>query len=379
MRIESGVSDKKDPKTAIAEITEKWNKDSKPDMIFVFCSMSQDANAIAGEFSKLYPDTPIAGCSTSGEHLNGKHYNNSTVATAIHTPNIRWATHCLQNLKDIDLNKTKDAVDSLIAKLGRDRGSLDPRKQFCITFIDGLSMKEEFVSAHVAEQLEGVSLLGGSSGDDLKFSFTDIICDGKAYKNAAVLVMGETKNKFKIIKHQHFKKTGRDLVITKADVANRRVYEINGIPAADAYAAALETTAEELTDEQTFLNPVTLSVNNEIYVRSIQKIEDDKSIVFYCAIEEGMVLDVSTHKDMEDSLKADLRKLKDEFNDIGFFLGFNCILRALEASKIECHGKLETIVKELTSNMIGFDTYGEQLNGMHINQTLVGIAFEDAA
>jgi hypothetical protein len=27
--------------------------------------------------------------------------------------------------------------------------------------------------------------------------------------------------------------------------------------------------------------------------------------------------------------------------------------------------------------MIGFDTYGEQLNGLHINQTLVAVAIRD--
>jgi len=29
--------------------------------------------------------------------------------------------------------------------------------------------------------------------------------------------------------------------------------------------------------------------------------------------------------------------------------------------------------------MVGFDTYGEQLNGLHINQTLVALALRDTA
>ena len=33
-------------------------------------------------------------------------------------------------------------------------------------------------------------------------------------------------------------------------------------------------------------------------------------------------------------------------------------------------------LNETAEHIIGFDTYGEQLNGLHINQTLVGVGFQ---
>jgi hypothetical protein len=59
--------------------------------------------------------------------------------------------------------------------------------------------------------------------------------------------------------------------------------------------------------------------------------------------------------------------------------GFNCILRALETSNEEKHEALGKTLRKFSPHYIAFDTYGEQLNGLHINQTFVAVAFEKAA
>ena len=124
---------------------------------------------------------------------------------------------------------------------------------------------------------------------------------------------------------------------------------------------------------------MTFACNGELYVRSIQKVNEDGSITFYCAIEEGMVLDVGGHGDMHASLSSDLGALREELGKADFIVGFNCILRALEAKQAEAFDALGEVVGETAGAMIGFDTYGEQLNGLHINQTLVAVAIKAAA
>ena len=53
-------------------------------------------------------------------------------------------------------------------------------------------------------------------------------------------------------------------------------------------------------------------------------------------------------------------------------IGCDCFLRRLE---IENDGGVESVATLLRQQrVIGFNTYGEQFNGMHINQTFTGVA-----
>jgi hypothetical protein len=54
-------------------------------------------------------------------------------------------------------------------------------------------------------------------------------------------------------------------------------------------------------------------------------------------------------------------------------LGFDCILRRLDAENRQIRHEVEALYKH--HNICGFQTYGEQFNAMHLNQTLTGIAF----
>jgi hypothetical protein len=374
MQVCNGVSQLRDGAAAVAEIVQQWPK-TQPNFIFIFHSTEQNSEAVAQAIAAHYPGVPCAGCSTSGEHINGTHYNGSLVMAGIWSPEIRWQATVLENLTSLDEVGARKTVDQMLQNFALDRDHINPDKQFCVTFIDGLSMKEELVSAVVADALEGIPLLGGSAGDDLKFKETRIIVNGRSYSGAAALVMADSQDGFRIIKHQHFVKTPRQLVVTRVDTAQRRVYELDGMTALEAYAAALGLPASEVTADVAFVNPLLFRVNNELYVRSVQKIEADGSIVFYCGVEEGMVLEIGDHLDMTQALNQDIQAFTSgKGQQAEFFLACNCILRALEAGKDKNFDKLGQSLQHLSSNIIGFDTYGEQLNGLHINQTLVGIA-----
>jgi hypothetical protein len=52
-------------------------------------------------------------------------------------------------------------------------------------------------------------------------------------------------------------------------------------------------------------------------------------------------------------------------------LGCDCFLRRLEA---ELTGQSDAVSEFLKAHrVVGFNTYGEQFNGMHINQTFTGV------
>lgn len=373
MHVEQGSSFLEDADAAVAAATEAWA--DGPDMVFVFCSTKQNAEAVASAVKRRFPRASIAGCTSAGEHVRGVHSNGSLVIAGLYDSRIRWATRLVRGVTALDEERAEAAVDQLFSELDIDRETLNPTDYFSLLFMDGLSMAEERVTALLAEAMEGIPLAGGSAADDLAFSRTFVISDEGAADDAAVVVMGvRGPARVEMVKHQHFVTTPRSLCITKADVATRTVYEMDGYPAAEAYAGALGLSREQLTDDITFLNPITFSCAGDIYVRSIQKVNDDASITFYCAIEEGMVLDIGGHEDMKNALSTGLGELREKIGKADFVLGFNCILRALEAQKNDAHDGLGEVMREHCRAMIGFDTYGEQLNGLHINQTLVAVA-----
>lgn len=381
MKLWQGLSLVPDARIAVAEAVLGWDvAAAPPDLLIAFTSTKQDPSQVAECLAERFPHTLVVGCTTAGEMLGDAHHNGSLVLTGVRSPTIRFSAAVARDLSELDEARAQAISDELLGSLAIAREDLDPRKHFCLFFTDGLSLKEERISLLLADALEGIPLLGGSAGDDLAFKKTHVIFGGEALSGAAVLVLGESLVPFEVIKHQHFAATPRTLVITRADVATRRVLEIDGYPAVEGYARALGMEVADVTADVTFANPLTFAYKNELYVRSIQKVEADGAMSFYCAMEEGLVLSIGARGDMEAALAHDLgaARAREREKKADLFIGCNCILRALEAQK---HGNFAGLGRTLTAygeHVIGFDTYGEQLGGLHINQTLVGIALRDA-
>lgn len=375
MNVTIGSSAQLAPLAAVEEAIAAWPSE-RPDIVFVFVSSKQDPAAVAQCLqARVAPRTVVVGCTTSGEFTQGTHTNGSLAIAALFDSGITWSARAVHDLSGIDTSRARGLVDDLLSDLGTERDEVETERHFALLFIDGMRLQEEVVAAELAEALDGIQLVGGSAGDDLTFSETRVILGDQAPTDAAILVVGraDTAN-VDIIKHQHFSATGRLLAVTRADPTTRTVYEIDGRPAMETYAAALGLPTEQVTSDVTILNPVTFACEGELYVRSIQRITDEGALVFYCAIEEGMVMDIASHQPMAPSLADALEPL----HGAEFLLVFNCILRSLEAESSTLHDDIATAYRSCGVPMIGFDTYGEQLNGMHINQTLVALAISAA-
>ncbi len=380
MKIHQGRSFHQGASEAVDELVSGWALEGEaPSLILVFASTKQDPAAIAAELSRRFPGVPMAGCSTTGEMSDGHHSRGSVVATAVVSPEVRWATTRIRGLRNYEDAQGKEAVERLTSALSMSASDVDPREWVCMLFADGLSLKEEVVAASITEHLQGVPLAGGSAGDDLAFQRTFVIEAGEAMDDAAVLLLAHAPHGCDVLKHQHFLATEQPLVVTRVDAEARRVYEFSGRVARDAYAAALGVAPGDLTGDATFLHPVVFACEGQLYVRSIQKIEDDGSIVFFCAVEEGMVLDVGGHEEMKPALERDVASFRERFGQADLLISFNCILRALEADKAGAHEELGAVVQGCAKASVGFDTYGESYNGLHINQTMVAVAFRSAA
>ena len=95
-------------------------------------------------------------------------------------------------------------------------------------------------------------------------------------------------------------------------------------------------------------------------------------LVFFCAIETGLVLRVAKAHDLLGNLEQTLQQIEDQIGVPQLVVGADCVHRKLEA---EWHNEKEQVAALLGRyNTTGFATYGEQFRGIHVNQTFVGIA-----
>jgi hypothetical protein len=68
-----------------------------------------------------------------------------------------------------------------------------------------------------------------------------------------------------------------------------------------------------------------------------------------------------------------LEELDAKLGGIDLVVGFDCILRRLDAETRQIRHQMDELYRKYS--VAGFHTYGEQYNAMHLNQTLTGIAF----
>ena len=210
-----------------------------------------------------------------------------------------------------------------------------------------------------------------NTGTTVPDAETYVYYQGKFYSNAAIISLIETKRDFKLFRTQHFIPTDKELITTDVDTSERLVKEINGEPAALAYAKVNNLDVNQLSATEFSMYPVMLNLGEQWYVRSIAKMNSDLSLNFYCAIDEGLPLSVGKGVHIVDSLAATTEEFIEEFEQIDFTLGCDCILRRLEVLEKDKVADVEPLFSSI--RFIGFNSYGEQFNGVHFNQTLTGI------
>ncbi len=356
-----------DPAVAVKSLAGQLHQDEIAGVIF-FCSSKYDPHTLAAEFRDHF-DCTVVGCTTAGE-IGTRYQEDGIVAVSFCNQDFSFHPHLISSMADFNADDAFKMADKIHGELKFSK-DLYPDEMFAMVLLDGLSVMEEPVTAYINAAIKGVPLIGGSAGDSLEFKETRVFADGKFHTGAGVFIMIESRLPFKTFKLQHFEPSEDDLVITEADPTTRTVSEIDGGPAAEEYANILGLEIRELTPQVFARYPVMLEIGDEWYVRSIQKINPDGSLTFFCAIDNGLVLTVARGVGFVESLENKIEELAAEFSSILCTLGCDCILRRLELLETDETAKTEKVLSRL--NFVGFSTFGEQFNAIHVNQTLTGV------
>ncbi|MBU2359014.1 MAG: FIST C-terminal domain-containing protein [Alphaproteobacteria bacterium] len=337
-------------------------------LVAVFAAPSTAFAALIADLTDTLAGTTVIGCITAGE-INDGYREGGIVAIALPVSHFETETVLIPNLHALDPDKT---VRNIIRK----RAALKAvaphwNHEFAILLIDGLSRREDAVVAMVMHGLGQVPLFGGSSGDGTRFTTTAVGYDGKVMENVAVITCVRTICPVKVFSLDNLTPTDRRMVVTRADPEARIVHEINAENAASEYARLLGKDPAQLDPFTFAAHPVVVRFGGRHHVRAIQRVTGDGALVFFSAIDEGMVLTLATSESMADHLGRELSALSATAVP-DTIIAFDCILRRIEAEQKQQTGAVSQVLAD--HNVVGFSTYGEQHNGLHINQTMTGVA-----
>lgn len=365
------VSYHRDPDEAAAQLAEGLLGESLGFVLF-FCSAEYDLEGLEKAIARHFQDVPVVGCTTAGE-ITPDGYGQGCI-TAVGFCNHTFSI-CAKVVDDLD-HFTFLEAQQVVAELVQQCQSRDvaPIKghSFALTLVDGLSSLEERFLVTLNSAFGSIPNFGGSAGDDELLANTHVFCGGRFHTGAAVVVLINTPCRFDVFTTHHMVQGGEKLVVTRADCEQRRVYELNAEPAALEYARAVGIPVEELNNMVFALNPIGVRIGNEYFVRSIQQVHDDMSLTFYCAVENGIVMTVLDPVDLLDDLTHELRRINSAMGETRLVIGCDCFLRRVELDHRGLKDQGSRILRD--NKVIGFNTYGEQIGGMHINQTFTGVA-----
>lgn len=372
LEIRRGASTSTDPRTAARELFEALAGPPAA-LTIIYCSPRYDLAVLGAALGELFgAEAPVIGCTTGAEITPAGYLEGSLTGVSIGGPGVVAHVERIDHLRDLSLAQGGTVAERSLAGMRAQGVAPSARNCFGFLIADGLAMQEEPLVSALHGALHGISLFGGSAGDGTRFAATYLYHQGQFRTDVAVFTLVSTPHPFVVFKTDHFHAGDAKMVVTEAEPARRIVTEINGLPAAREYARLVGLEIDKLTPMVFAAHPVVVRIGGQTYVRAIQKVNADDSLTFFCAIDEGVPLTVAAARDIVDDLAAAFARVGAEIGRPALVLGCDCILRWLEIEQRDCRAAIDALFA--ANNVIGFATYGEQYNSMHVNQTFTGVA-----
>jgi hypothetical protein len=360
-----------DSRRLAAEIAEELMQDDIS-LVLLFCSPALSSDLFAEEISRRFAGIPVVGCTTAGEITPFGHCHDSVTGVSLAAPDFHASVHGIADVRRFGVAEGRDLVQKALRDLQQRAPDWPMEQIFAMLLIDGLDACEESVVSAIHCALGPIPLFGGSAADELSFGTTKVLWDAAFRQHSAALVLVATNHPFAVFKTEPFACSGEKMVVTAADPVRRIVQEINAEPAAEEYARIVGAEIDQLTPAIFANHPVVVRVGNVPYVRSIQKVNPDLSLTFFCAIDEGIVFTIAENFNIEEDLQRLFDSLRRKLDKPEIIIGCDCILRSPELDQPEIGGRISELMRD--NNVVGFNTYGEQYQAMHMNQTFTGVA-----
>ena len=355
-----------DPATAAAEIRAGL-RDVTPALVLVFAAEGAILAPLTAELSDGFgPDCQVIGCSSAGGFAFGGYRDDQVVAIAFPAAAFRAEAVWLRDLRQ---HMARDWILALRRLSAGFTGVGAGWSRFGLLMIDGLCRREELVAATVDATLGNLPVLGGSAGDGLRFGRTHLALDGESHPESAIFCLVASAFPVEEVIFDHFIPASERMVVTEALPEERVIRTINAEPAAEEYARLIGVPECALGPRAFAAHPLLMKQAGRHVVRAIQGVTADRGLSLMASVETGTTMTLGRAENPTESLAARMGEL----GPTALILGFDCVLRRIALEQAGLAESVGRIYRE--HRVAGFNTYGEQHGGLHVNQTFVGLAF----
>lgn len=338
----------------------------------VYATPGPEADALARRMHDAYAGR-VFGCLASGVIGPGGYHRQGATAATFSSPAFEVTVEQIElgTFDDIDRE-----VTALAARVDAISGpSLDGRS-VGVLLVDGMSLAEEALAAQLQLGLPWLEVVGGSASGQIDGG-TGVLVDGAFRAGVATLAVLRTTLPLAVVKVQHHVVGELRLVVTDADPNRRRVHTLDGHPAAFAYARAIGCDVDELDETVFARHPLVLRLGGVDFLRSVKEVRPDGSLDLFCQLATGAVLRIGAAEDPLAHLSETLASYGSGVGSAPSLLAFDCLLRRLEFERDDVDGRVGALLDGFDT--VGFSTFGEQFQGLHMNQTLTGLMIGNAA
>ncbi len=247
----------------------------------------------------------------------------------------------------------------------------------CLEFMTAFGKGEELVLDTFEEALEdtGIIVAGGSAGAEIDQNETFVALNGEIYKKSCAFVFIRNLNgKIGFYRENIYKPTSYRFTVTYADCEERLVMEYDDEPAADILSRCLNVPKEKLKTELES-HPMGRVVDGSINITETENVFEDGSISYFSTIYNHTKLLLLEPDDVRRVWNETVQRVLNDFENPSFTVSVSCLSRSRLFEKKSCFGEFVNVLRNY-GKFIGLSGYGEQLNNIHLNQTMILLVFE---
>jgi methyl-accepting chemotaxis protein len=353
------------------------------DFCQVFCSPVYDTDAVVeGIQSVIGTDVALIGCTSAGEFTEAGTERESVSLAVVSGDSYRFFTGFATGLSE-DVSACLQQATAELPTQVPDYPYLS-----AINLHDGLTGAGEQIALATQRALgQHVGFAGGSAGDDMEMSATQVICNDQIAQDAVAIALVASKEPIPITANHGHEPISDSFEVTHAE--DNVVYELDGRPAFDVWKAVIDEHAQ--TDHG--IETANLTADDEAFDRLLSLYEfgidqgngfkirwpgltgtTDGPMEFAVSIPEGTVFRVmhSPPDDQIQSAVAAVTEAREALGDrdvAGAFI-YDCVCRSAILGD-EFEDSIDALAAELNAPLLGFETYGEmcmqrgQIGGYH--------------
>ncbi len=343
---------------------------AQPELILFF-SDGERFSAFSEELHRRYPLTAVIGASTFASFSPEGMCRRGINAAAL--SGIRVSAGLIREITRDPGMVYQDAVREALNRLP----PAAPGSTCCFLLNPAGTAGEEAVLDTLDGALSGtgIPVFGGSASSEV-CARGAVSLDGKAYAGSSIFAFLQLDGgRFRCAQENIFRPVGGTFRVTRANLARRTLYELDGKNAADVLSEALGVSRADLPAALA-KHPFGRMLDGEPLINEVERVNADGSITAYCRFFEGSAVSLLELRDFRPVMQDTFRRLHETMPRPQFTVAVNCYSRTQLYLK---NGWMDDFTRGMTAglgNYLGFTSHGEQLGKYQRNLTLLLLSAE---